>query len=86
MVSKWSNFTINNINYFIKNKYILSKDNILLNYIKNEFNQIKLFIINNELKINYCKINNFNKNILKKLCNSEWVDKCNLLKEEYRLF
>jgi len=81
MIYKWSNFTINNIIHFKNNKYILSKDNYLLNFIKNEFTQIKLFIINNELKINYNKNNNFNKNILKKLCNSEWVDKYNLVKE-----
>ena len=78
---KLSKFTKRNIIYFINNRIKLNNNNILLNYIINEFNNIKKFIKNNYIDI---KINIINKtyynyininNKLYELCIDKWVNK-----------
>ena len=69
-----SNFTKNNIDFFKKLKYKLDDDNVLLNYIINEKNDIKLFMCQNSFDIKFNTINN--KKIIdkfNKFCESDWV-------------
>jgi hypothetical protein len=69
------NFTNKNYKYYIKNKYNLDNDNLLLNTLNNEKDNI----------INYIKLNSFNIIIneynynIEKYCNFHFVDKLRLL-------
>lgn len=71
------NFTKENIDYFIKNKYNLSENNSLLKFLNNEQNNIISFINKKtiDIQINY----NYNCHV-SKYCNSRFVDYNNLLK------
>jgi len=76
---KLSKFTKKNIIYFINNRIKLNDDNILLNYIINEFNNIKKFIKNNNIDIKINSINNNDyiniNNTYFDLCIDKWVNK-----------
>jgi hypothetical protein len=79
----WSKFTKKNLNSFIKYKYLLNNDNLLLNYIKNERKNIIQSAKNKSISINISQINNYDK--IKKYTNSKFVDKQNLLNDMKKL-
>ena len=79
----WSKFTKKNLNLFIKYKYLLDNNNLLLDYIKNERKNIIQSAKNKSISINISQINNYNK--IKKYTNSKFVDKKNLLNDMKKL-
>ena len=87
---RFIDFTKKELLYFIKNKYNLNDNNILLEIIKDEYNLIEKFINNNKFLISINKIDNdhkFFKNLNKK-CQSKFIiknlnDELNNLNENY---
>lgn len=75
-MSNFNDFTVNNLDYFYKNKININDDNILIKLIKNERNIIKNYIHNNKYnyEINNEKIKDEKINLLKKYCDTIFVD------------
>jgi len=75
----WSKFTKQNLKLFLKFKYKLNNQNILLKYIKEERNDILKIIKNKIFKIDINIINKFDE--INKFVDSHFVDKKNLLND-----
>lgn len=73
-LTKFCKFTKSNIDFFIKNKYHLTSDNILLIKLKKEIKEIKRFIRKYpNLSIQHSNTKSFDK-LIEKFNNVEWVD------------
>jgi hypothetical protein len=75
----WSNFTKKNLNLFLKFKYKINNQNLLLKHIKEERDNILNIIKNKIFKIDIKIIDKFDE--INKFVNSQFVDKKNLLND-----
>ena len=75
----WSKFTNKNLNSFIKFKYSLNDNNVLVKYIKDERKNIIQLAKNKSFTINISNIDSYDK--IKEYVNSKFVDTKNLLND-----
>lgn len=73
----WSKFTKNNLNSFMKLKYLLDDNNILLKYIKDERRNIVQFAKDKSFNIDISTIDSYDK--INNYVNNRFVDTKNLL-------
>jgi hypothetical protein len=71
---EFNNFTINNFEYFKKNKFNINDNNILIKLLKNERINIQNYINNSEFNYKIYNHKNIKLNKLKQYCNNKFTD------------